>query len=1135
MPASINLYSLSSIYWRPARFDVVGEKFSFKKEPVYFNNGIKFNLFNALKEPKDVKFNRRTGLFLTNVYNNSAIFVDKDTPLNIENLTEINSPISNPLNNNVIKLSASNNFSLLYESNNQGLENTDVLKFIFVGNSQIMVESTDRFYLTYESLSNFGLKLRPKITPLNSSQLFEYLLSDNEIVLFPSGSNYQQVVAKYPNNVYGVINTPYTSLNNTISSTTRLKFTSVNLKKISNDSVTQSFLTKYETSPINEPKYLTPDQELINESYYQNYLGIYPYEYPSLSNNESGYHLHIHGLKNYQTPEYNYSLAPQNIFGPNGIRRDYHKIFSGTNQSKGLNNIYLGYEADTQEIEFLNDRDTVFHFPSTSEAIPLNSQNESLTSLYSGLIEDGAIAGEIPYTSDRVYVKLKSYEEDVPGLPQPSTINRYSNTWLCSWLSGSTNGEKIWMDRFYNAAYYTLDQALSAKSMVYHDKLDPTKTYSYDVSSTLIFYPGVLYKYHRAGRETSRNFLPFLDKDPYLPLGSKVLQISSWNTNVLYDVSNYGNNGYVFFNTDENLKSYGNWLNLNGATHASIPSKSVLLQPTRLTISFWVHCEDWNNIEGNQIFGNYYNSGFGLINESALTAPLFTIVNSLDGRAYNINYRFNVVNSHTTNLIKSPSVEYGGPRFIMRLQDLSYIIFDDTFLIYYKFTPDGRKVDNYTTINLSSYISKIDQVEIDSEQKIYIFDKNIQRVVVLNSDGTFNSITTASYGTERIEIDLNDTLIYTKGNTSVIDNFNNLWYVVGSNLYKNDEIFANIGPTQHISVDSENNLWIAHAQDSITKINNKGQIEFTIRIGAQSSLPANPCLTRPSEKYRYLNFLKTPSTLDKCKNSTTSKDILVIVDSRDEEVYLVSLNGEILARLNLRSLSSPPTLFYADGDFSGYQYLRKFGKFNKRLSWLFKIAEPTGTNAQYKTLSYITSAMPSGWHHLAFVFDASKGFAKYYIDSIEVDKTFFTPAIYQLYYDFRSPLLIGATSIRSYTLNDIIGVEDGYKFIGKFSDLRMYAKSLTLGEIEQIYFSSDLIEDRKPLVWNIRVGSRNYIEEIQHWFQMQLPGSKSKYFNINIHNLDAPQEVKLLIENSIKNNIHKLAPASTSLYKINWM
>jgi hypothetical protein len=66
------------------------------------------------------------------------------------------------------------------------------------------------------------------------------------------------------------------------------------------------------------------------------------------------------------------------------------------------------------------------------------------------------------------------------------------------------------------------------------------------------------------------------------------------------------------------------------------------------------------------------------------------------------------------------------------------------------------------------------------------------------------------------------------------------------------------------------------------------------------------------------------------------------------------------------------------------------------------------------------------------------------------------------------------------------------------------------------------------------VGKRNYIEEITNWFQFKLPTNKSKYFNINVHNLNVNDTVKSNIELAIRNVIDKLSPANTSLYKINW-
>lgn len=1164
MSVQINLYNnLSGVYWKPINFDIIDNKSSLKKEQVYFNNSVKFNVIEAFKDSKDLKFNRRSGLLLTNVTNNTSIFLETTPPLNVTNLEFIESPLLDPETNLVISLSSYNQTSVLVETNRTSLNSSDVLTFTFTEDNKVTVQSKEGFYLTAQQIGNYGLFFTTKIVPDNASQLFDYLLGPNEIILFKSETNYQSVVSKYPNGVLGLIDNTYSpyfsppTIVSTISASTTLlslisnpsvfinsisfappplnplsanikfKFASVDLTQFSKNSINNSFLASYNTNPLQFEKYLKINQEYAEKEYFQNYLAIFPYEHPLSSDSEVTYPLQIHGLKNYQTPEYNYSIAPQSIYPQNSVRRKYEQIFSGTNQSKGYNNVYLGYQADTLELIFPTDTETAFHYPPSAPPLYLYSTTSEVSS-YTGLIEDGAVAGEIPFTSDRIYMKRINYQEQIPGLPQPPNITRYDNTWLCSWLSGSNTGEKIWMDRFYNAAYYTIDQALSAKAFVYHDKLDQTKIYSYDVPSTLLLYPGVLYRYYHSGRETSKEFLNFLNEDATLPKGSKVLHISQWNSSPLKDESNYNNDGLVFYNKENNFQ--GEYWILDGSNHAIFPAKSVLLQNNQFTTSLWVYVDDWSNLQGNQIFGNYYNSGFGLINESGIPAPLFIIINQTAKNFYNINYQFSVIANTQSFLTQA--------QYAIRLPDFSYYIIDPLNLQIKKYFADNRIDDSYNLGTISSLIQKIDQVELDSTQKVYLFDKTARKIVILYADGSvYNTITNVDSSIQRIEIDLNDNLVYTYGNTSVIDVYNNTWFVVGSNLYKNNIMTAVLGPTQQITSDSIGNIWASHGQDSITKINPSGQIEFSLRIGKGSSLPVDVCLTRPSSQYRFLNFLRIPKTSDPCnlQQKEQTEDLLIVVDNRDKEIYLIDSNGNLRSKLDLRALATLEQNIYAKGDFSGYQYLRKYSNIFKKLSWKFKIAQPNGFAPQNLSLSYSVSGLSPGWHFFSFVFDASQGFARYFIDSQQINETTFTPGAYQLYYDYRVPLLLGASSIRNYTLNDVIGIEDGYKFIGRISDLRIYAKALTSGEIEQLYFASSLIEGRKDLLWNMRVGARNYIEEIKHWFQMQLPGSKSKYYNINIHNLKVDDTIKPFIEEALKNNIHKLAPAESSLYKINWM
>ena len=185
------------------------------------------------------------------------------------------------------------------------------------------------------------------------------------------------------------------------------------------------------------------------------------------------------------------------------------------------------------------------------------------------------------------------------------------------------------------------------------------------------------------------------------------------------------------------------------------------------------------------------------------------------------------------------------------------------------------------------------------------------------------------------------------------------------------------------------------------------------------------------------------------------------------------------------------------------------------------------------SLTHPVSSLPKGWHNFVFVFDSYNGVANYYIDTIKVDSVKFTPYL-ELYYDYRTSLLLGATTIKNTILNNLIDIDNGYKFVGSVGDLKMYNIVLNDNDVKQLYNSSTFSPEIQTLKWNMPVGKRNYIEEIKNWYKFQLPTNQSKYFNITIHNFGASSNVKNNIELAIRSIISKLSPANTSLYKINW-
>ena len=1128
MAAIFNVYNnLSSTYWMPVDFNSITGDYNFPKTPVLFQNGVNFYLHKFLENVEDFSFNKKTGLVLTNPTNNKFFIENNVSPANSHKLAQIQTPIKclSGIIQSVPSTDLLNSPKILKVTGITNFSATDTITFNFEKNNIVTIKNSYGMFLTWYGLGEGNLYFNDQISPISITQQFNYILSDDSIVLFKYGSNYSNVVIENPETNNFILSSIYLELNNSLPENSVINFISYkeynpNLE----NSVQDSFIVKYQASPIYSQSELKVNNDLNSSNMLaQNYIGAFPVENPVLTDKDSSYTLQFHGLKNYQTPEYTYSSSNPYLSSTTSVRRIYNKIYSGTNQNKGYNNIYLGYQAATKQFTFPVNKETYFYFPSTNISYPISSV---------GLIEDGATAGEFPFISDRLSVYRQNYEEITPGVPQPPSIAKQDNTWLCAWLSGSDLGEKVWMDRYYNAAYYTLDQALTAQVVAYNDKIDPSKQYTFDVPSSIVLEPGILYKYFRAGIENSKEFVTHLDYDPVNVLGGKVLSVTNWSSSPLIDDSNYHNDGVVIYNTNpQNFQK--NYFNLDGTNSVVFPSRTSLLQNQKLTVSLWVKVQDWKSIYGEQIFGNYYSSGFGLINESFTSAPMFTIVNNATLSAYNLNYNF--LNLSQKSLPSLSSVN--NYNIIQRLPDLSYWVFNSITVTGNRYDPNNKLIASVPS--LSAYIPHVDQIEIDSNQNLYFYNKSLKTYVKTDSNGNFVSVTNfvTSNDINRIELDLNDDVKTIYGNCSVIDNDNNIWEVVGGNLYKNRIVFANLGFTQQITCDSQNKIWIAHLQDTISILDPKTDLfVYSKRFGKFSSLPIDPCLNQ--EVFRTINFLKVPGA-ETCDNNITYHDQLVVVDTRDNEVYILNSSGELISKLDLRGLVSDGNAldFKANGDFSSYQYMRKYGGLtSNKLTWKLKIADPKGNNSQLISLPYNVSNLPPGWHNFALTFDSLNGTATYYIDSVKVNQQTFDPTSCVLYYDYRSSLVLGAASVLNTTLNDVIGVENSYKFIGQVSDLKMYSKVFTQGEIEQLYFSSDFSYPRQDLIWNMKIGDRNYIEEIEHWFKLQLPGSKSKYFNINIHNLNIDNmDIRNIIEDAIRNNVSKIAPTETSLYNINWL
>lgn len=1131
----------SSFYWYPLRFVSSGGQLESNYTKYFFDNGMIINAHNFLFQGMDYSYNRQTALFLTDVLSAGDLFKNTELPSENYNLTQIVSPIAeqNGYTLTISPVQTTNGIkNYIIKTNRNTVSKVDVLKFVIdeTNNDLIFIENEQDYVLQCDGTDPTQTYFAPKIRPYSNKQRFEYYLSDNgQISLFLAGTDNTQALS-LQNNILSLKNV-YLPFNYKVPNDITFKLVSYSKINVDYNSLVNSRIVEYNNSPIDAVDRLNKNSILFNKEYFQNYLIMFGGENPNIVDEEAVYEADFLGLKNYQTAEYDYTDATTYVQENKHIRRLYWQIFTGTNQEKGLDNVYLGYTSDTSKLYLKTDTYTEFQYPPGAARTPLSASN---------LIQSGAIAGEHPLTSDRIYASIQNYKNMIPVWTQPPSFIRETGTWLCSWLKSNRDGTSEWMDRYYNAAYYTLENALSAKVENFVHRLDPIRPYVYDAPSTMAMEPGARYKYFRQGRNSSQDFLQYLDYTQETPKGAKILNVEDWSGSTIIDSSPYKNNGLIVKpNGGETLKDY---FNFNGSNHIIFPAKSFLLESQKLTASLWVNVENWANLNGWQIIGNYYNGGWGLINNAGQIAPLLNFTENLEKRLYVLNYRSGLADSFDLSNLGKDSVF----KYILRLQNFDCWVIDTKNLKIYKIDNNGKILVNDKNI-LSSRVNQVDQAELDKDENVVILDKKTGVILKINSFGEQSYLLNGKY-ISRLEINLDNNIVYCDGEVSVIDNANNLWEIIGGNLYlsrgynpatkyyANKAIKGYIGKCQQITCDSDNNIWMLTWDNTLIKYNTSSE-KFEINKKLLDDY-LDYC-NMPRSPYSFVNFLRTPAEEfnKECKEKQKSMyDIVVVVDTLHYKLYKFQTDGTLILRTDLRAyIQNEETrfeknwMFESSGDYTNFHYIRKFGEHTtKNLSWKFKVSDPLKKNNRLITLSHNISSLPPGWHNFVFAFDTINGESDFYIDSIKVATEFF-PKNWQLTYDYTSPMLLGATSIKNTSLNDVLSIEDGYKFKGQMANLKIYNKFLNPKEIEQLYFSSPYALSRLDLNWNIIIGDRNYIEKIDHLYKYQMPGSKSNYYNINIHNFDISKDLKEAIETAIYNNIQNISPSNTFLNKINWL
>lgn len=350
-------------------------------------------------------------------------------------------------------------------------------------------------------------------------------------------------------------------------------------------------------------------------------------------------------LKNHHTHK-NFSyrannLTRTNLHVPNVNVREYKSLHTGVHQELGAESITLAYEFYNADYKFAPDKYTIFRTPPSLYPFEQLNINDST------FAKNGAIAGQTPYTSDRIF-----FQDVRPG--------KSDGQFLCTWLSGSDpDAPSVWVDRYYIPERTTFAAALTTKSLLtYTDPTDaylhaplPVSSYYdepfiyttlesesahtpqnlkdvlygeafFDKRSDLAFLPDTEYIYYRMGSNYVKSIVQSMTGDL---IQDGLSSMTTKNSPIAYDLAT------------DNIE-----YELDGATYAMVESFREVNTNNEFTVSFWLESDDWKKPFGHEILGNYNDRGFGVVNDEMVT-PIIMVQEGT--KVMFINTNFDVIDT----------------------------------------------------------------------------------------------------------------------------------------------------------------------------------------------------------------------------------------------------------------------------------------------------------------------------------------------------------------------------------------------------------------------------------------------------------------------------------------------------------
>lgn len=795
--------------------------------------------------------------------------------------------------------------------------------------------------------------------------------------------------------------------------------------------------------------------------------------------------------------------------------REYSSINTGTNQTYGYDNIYLNYSDYTELLTFPSDKITYFHTP--PDMYPYKQLNIS----DAGLVESGAIAGDQPVRSDKVFKKRANYGN---AGSWGDAQDEQSGEFLCAWLywSGKENEKPIWLDRYYNPRRYTIAQALSVRPIVQFIStfdnmvLDNPGVEDYavfDKVSDLCFEPEVLYCYHRLGASDIKYSINRLQSQ-LVQQGFDVYRnkLGSSPEAVLDD-----DNAIVYNFTNEN---YAETSVLNGISETNA-----------FSLTYSMYADDWSKKFGHQIMGNYTNDGFAVLNnrfitptltvpgsaqrvvntdlvttvtinrpavytfQSPVSESLYVYNHTLDGKLY--EYDLNGILLEVTHAAIYPKKRDLPPyKPTLVTYDLSnmYIVYDDTSYVTVDLMTE--KITNNTfgmerlpslvggSINKPTaaravdgvlYVTDVDYIDVDSNNVLWWLKHNkIHRYDTINKQLT-EYFTSTDYIIKDVKLDVDDNMyVLYRLHAPVVT------FEPGDNTYSYhyDYSMLKLSPSRDLLY----NVSLSTIQPHVSSL----EPDAVVNVNLVSEYA--------STGHEHYWMLISPS-LSTYTEVVSGEDVERVLDLTD----VTKINLHDGTGLSTNSFVGDVSQFaHADSNYCTTKQQYRQDMLTNNLTYRLKLNNTYDTDMyEIFDCTVDVSTLDPGWHQFSYDYASHLGKILLFIDGELITSLDVTPDKYRFSDINIQSIKVGpSTHLNGVWFNNYLK-QPGYYISNnyKIKNFYIYNDSLNYYDLKFFYRQLGTVRDLK---WTLPANSRNYIDEIQQTFKHQRSPIKSNNYNIEI-------------------------------------